>query len=254
MMEQMPLVSVIMPAYNVEKYIEEAINSVLAQSYTNWELLVIDDGSTDKTLQIVQKIAEKDNRVFLIRNEKNMGVARTRNRGFELCTGEYVALLDSDDIWHTEKLEKQVDLAKTTGADILYCSYRIVDDNGQKKCNDLIVPEVLDYKFLLVENIIGLSTAFLKSEIVKKYRFNPNFYHEDYVFWLQLLQDGKKARGLKEVLSDYRLVPNSRSANKWNSAKNRWLIYRKYLKKSFIESAFLFVNYALAGFRKYKTF
>ena len=253
-MDHMPLVSVIMPAYNVENYIEEAIYSVIGQSYANWELLVIDDGSKDRTVEIVRKIAEQDKRISLIQNEKNMGVARTRNRGFELSKGEYVALLDSDDIWHTDKLEKQVKLAKETGADVLCCSYRIVDIDGQKKCNDLIVPEILDLKFLLIENVIGLSTTLLNAEVIKNYQFNPEYYHEDYVLWLQVLQDGKIIRGVKEVLADYRLVPNSRSANKWKSAKNRWLIYRNYLKKPFLECVYLFVNYAFAGFRKYKSF
>lgn len=251
-MEQMPLVSVIMPAYNVEKYIEEAIQSVIVQSYTNWELLVIDDGSTDKTLEIVQKMAEKDNRIFLIKNEKNMGVARTRNRGFELCKGEYIALLDSDDLWHAEKLEKQVNLAKETGADIIYCSYGMFDAEGKKEYNDLIVPESLDYDFLLIRNVLSCTTTLFTVDIAKNYRFNPDFYHEDFVFWLQLLEEGKKARGLTEVLADYRLVQNSRSSNKGKSAKHRWLVYRQYLKKPFLESVILFVNYALAGFRKYK--
>ena len=112
-----PLVSVIMPAYNAEKYIEEAIRSVLSQTYTNWKLLILDDGSTDRTAELAERFANADTRIRLLRNPQNMGVARTRNRGFDMANGDWAALLDSDDVWHSDKLEKQLAAAERSGAD-----------------------------------------------------------------------------------------------------------------------------------------
>lgn len=103
-----PLVSVIMPAYNAEKYIEEAVSSVLSQTYKNWELLILDDCSSDCTAEIAEYFASLDTRIRLLRNPQNMGVAKTRNRGFDIAKGEWIALLDSDDVWHSDKLEKQL--------------------------------------------------------------------------------------------------------------------------------------------------
>lgn len=130
-----PLVSVVMPSYNSEKYIPEAIHSVIAQTYENWELLIIDDGSTDSTANIVKQFSDIDSRITLYSNSKNMGVALTRNKGMDLAKGSWIALLDSDDVWHKDKLEKQLELAKKAGADIVYCSYCLIDKYGKKYLN-----------------------------------------------------------------------------------------------------------------------
>ena len=247
-----PTVSVVMPAYNAERFVEQAILSVRNQSVTDWDLLVLDDGSTDRTVQIVQRLAAEDSRIRIILNEKNIGVARTRNRGFDLCQGQYVALLDSDDIWHPQKLEKQLALAEEKNADLVYCTYAIVDGQGQKVRLDYVVPETVSLQDLLRENVIGCSTVLMSSEVLKKYRFTTEFYHEDYVLWLQLLQDGYVAVGCREALVDWRLIENSRSFNKRRSAQNRWKIYRKCLHLPFGKSVRCFVSYALAGIRKYR--
>ena len=246
-----PLVSVIMPAYNAEKYIEKAIMSVVNQTYTNWELIVIDDGSKDSTSEIVEKLVKKDERIAFFANEKNMGVARTRNRGFDLAKGEYVALLDSDDIWLEEKLEKQLVLFTETDADIVYTSYGIIDVEDKKYKENYLVPPQTDFEKMLGENHIGCSTVLLKKSVTEKYRFNENFYHEDYVLWMQLLKDGYKACGLTEVLVQYRFYPGSRAANKIKSAQKRWIIYREYLDLPFVKSVVSLVNYMLAGIKKY---
>lgn len=246
-----PLVSVIMPAYNAERFLEDAIRSVMAQSVTDWELLVLDDGSTDATAAIAANLAQQDSRIRFLPNEVNMGVAKTRNRGFDLCRGQYVALLDSDDIWLPEKLEKQLALAQNTGADILYCSYGIMDEHGNPSRKDYVVKEYVDLKALLKENIIGCSTVMLSKKAVETYRFAEDFYHEDYVLWLQMLQDGCKAVGCREILVQWRLIANSRSFDKRRSAKKRWLIYRRYMHMPAWKSAWYFAGYAIAGLKKY---
>ena len=249
--ERAPLVSVIMPAYNAARFIEEAIRSVMAQTLTDWELLVLDDGSSDDTVRIAQTLAQTDSRIKVLPNEHNMGVARTRNRGFDLCRGRYVALLDSDDVWYPQKLERQTALMQETGAALCYCSYAIVDADGNKTRADYLVPAAVDLDALLKQNVIGCSTVMLCTEVTETYRFEEDFYHEDYVLWLRLLQDGCKFVGCTQLLAAWRYVENSRSFNKWNAAKKRWLIYRRYLQLGFVYSARLTAEYALQGLRKY---
>ena len=153
-----PLVSVIMPAYNAEKYIEEAVSSVLSQTYKNWELLILDDCSSDCTAEIAEYFASLDTRIRLLRNPQNMGVAKTRNRGFDIAKGEWIALLDSDDVWHSDKLEKQLAVAGRAGADIIYCSYALVNESGAH-LSDYIVPETTSYDAMLRESVLSCSTV-----------------------------------------------------------------------------------------------
>lgn len=246
-----PLVSVIMPAYNAGRFVEEAVRSVMNQTLQNWELLVLDDCSSDDTVAIVQRLMEEDSRITLLRNEQNMGVARTRNRGMDLCRGNYIALIDSDDAWHPEKLEKQIARLRGTGADFSYCSYAIIGADSRKVKPDYLVPEVTTFESLLRENTIGCSTVMLSRGIVEKFRFETDFYHEDYVLWTRLLQDGYHAVGCPEVLVNWRYIENSRSFDKKKAAGNRWRIYREYLKLPIWKSIWFFCGYATASLKKY---
>ena len=247
-----PLVSVLMPAYNAEKYIEKAIRSVIAQTVSDWELVIIDDYSQDRTCQIAEALARADARIRLYRNEQNQGAARTRNRGLDLCRGQYVALLDSDDVWYPEKLEKQLVLAQAENADIVYCAYAIVDENGQKRFHDFIVPEHTDLEATLVKSVISCSTALLGRNVTEHYRFPVEYYHEDLAMWVQLLGDGLKAVGTSQVLAEYRVRYASKASNKLSVAKWRWQIYRTLMGLSVRKSAVYFVQYAAAGAVKYR--
>ena len=247
-----PLVSVIMPAYNCEKYIEIAIRSVITQTYQNWELLVIDDGSTDTTPDIVKALSLEDPRIQLIANPENLGVAKTRNKGFELSNGGYVALLDCDDVWLPEKLEKQVSLAQNTGVDIIYCSYSIVDETGKKICADFIVPDKTSYEEMLIKSVISCSTALLSRTIIENYSFRTDYYHEDFLLWLELMRDQKSACGVVDVLAEYRILCGSRSSNKLKTALGRWKIYRQYMKVPFFKSIKLIMQYAFLAVSKYR--
>lgn len=244
-----PLVSVIMPAYNAEPFIAEAISSVLAQSVTDLELLVIDDCSMDGTYGIAMQQA--DPRICVLRNEKNAGVARTRNRGIEMARGKYIAFLDSDDIWHPQKLQRQLERLEAAGADLCYCSYAIIGRNGEKAKGDYIVSDTATFCDILKENYIQCSAMLIRAEVVKKYMFNTEFFHEDYILGLNILKDGHKAVGCPELLLSWRYLDNSRSFNKKKAAMNRWRIYRKYLQLPLHKSVYFFTGYALAGFRKY---
>lgn len=246
-----PLVTVIMPAFNAEQFIEAALRSVIGQTVSDWELLVLDDCSQDGTCDIVERLAAEDERITLLRNETNQGVARTRNHGLDLARGQYVAFLDSDDVWHSEKLEKQILKISKTGADLAFCSYAIVNSVGEKAKRDYIVPDSIDFSGLLKENVIGCSTVLLTGTVAQQYRFQTDFFHEDYVLWLSLLEDGYKAVGCTEVLVDWRYLENSRSFDKRKSAGNRWKIYREYLRLPIWKCIWAFSGYAVSAFRKY---
>jgi len=250
--ETSPLVSVIIPAYNAEPFLRETIESVLSQTVSDWQMLLIDDGSSDNTQKIVTEFAQKDPRIQLVVNESNMGVAKTRNRGMELCRGKYVALLDSDDYWKPQLLEKMIARAEETGADIIYCSYEIVDEQGSKVCNDFIVPPETTFEESIVRSVITCSTVLLTRQLVEKYRFPTNMYHEDIALWFQILKEGGVARGVPEVLAAYRQRANSRSAGKLGSAKRRWVVYRKHLHMPVIQCIFVMMRYGYYGIIKYK--
>ena len=245
-----PLISIIMPAYNCERFIEAAIRSVMMQTYHNWELIVIDDASTDATFDIVCRMMEKEPRIRGIQNPTNMGAARTRNLGLDLALGEYVAFLDSDDSWNANKLTDQLLCMKNASAALCFTSYAIVDENDTF-CRSYNVPKEICFEELLKENVIGCSTVLISKEIVDKYRFVTDFYHEDYCLWLDILKDGYRAVGCDKELVRWRLFTRSRSFNKKRSAMNRWKIYRKHLHLSLFKSTKAFASYAIRGFKKY---
>jgi len=245
------LVSVIMPACNSENYIAEAITSVLEQTVSDLELIVIDDGSTDGTKAVVEEIAAKDPRVRLVVNDGNLGVAKSRNHGLELSRGTYTALLDSDDYWNRDFLEKMIARAEQTDADIVYCSYALVDENNKKVCNDFLVPEQVGYEYSLIRSVITCSTVLLTRKMVEKYRFPYDIYHEDIALWFQMLKEGAKAYGVTEILAAYRQRSGSRASNKFKSALRRWAVYR-YLGICGPKCLWLMFRYSIYGVIKYK--
>lgn len=243
------LVSVVMPAYNAERFIEETIQSVVWQTYENWELIVVDDCSTDGTRSLVMQWADRDSRITLLPCRENGGVAKARNVGIAAAKGRWIALLDSDDLWMADKLEKQLKLAEETGAELIYCSYALMSPERE---TIFLVPEETDYEKTLVQSVISCSTVLMEKSIAQRYPFSSTYYHEDYILWLSILRDGHRARGCREVLAKYRLHPNSRASNKWNSARQRWVVYREYLHLPLFKSCKVFVRYTLAGLKKYK--
>lgn len=250
--ESTPLVSVIMPAYNAEKYIEQAIRSVQKQTVRSWELIVVDDRSTDKTAEQIRRLAAEDMRIIPVYSEMNHGAAESRNIALRQCRGEFVALLDADDVWHPQKLERELERARETDADLVYSSYAMIDEQGTRCFSDFIVEESTDLQSMLNCNTIGCSTVLMKAKVLEKRPFVTDFYHEDYVMWLSLLQAGCTAVGVRDILVDYRVARGSRSFNKLKSAKNRWRVYRDYLKLPLIPSVKAMAGYAINGLKKYR--
>ena len=245
-----PLITVVMPNYNGHRFVEQAIDSVLLQTYQNFELLVVDDCSQDDSLQLIKKKAQSDKRIRVIVLETNAGVANARNVGIRKANGKYVALLDNDDLWTEDKLERQLAIADK-GADIVYSSYDFIDEQNNEIRKPFIVPKQTNFNKMLASSVIGCSTSFIKTELMQAHPFNPEFYHEDYVLWMELLRVCPTAYGDEKVLMHYRQVTGSRSNKKGNAAKERWNIYRKALNLNMVTSAWAFMRYAVNGVMKY---
>lgn len=247
-----PAVTVVMPIFNAVRFLEQAVASVQGQSFHDWELVLVDDASTDGSAMLAEGLASSDPRIRLLRNEKNLGVAETRNRGIWDARGTWVAMLDSDDYWEPSKLEKQMALAAASGAEMIYCSYRMIDESGEPFGNSFLVPETTDLEGMLVRSVISCSTAMIRRDVLLSHPFHGDYAHEDLVLWLELLHAGCRAAGCGEVLANYRVFDSSRSGNKLKAAAGRWSVYRSYLKLPLIRSATLFLRYAVCALQKYR--
>lgn len=242
--------SVIMPAYNAAKFIKESIESVLSQSYGNWELIVINDASTDNTKEIVNSYTLKDKRVKLINLERNKGIANARNIGIQHVTGRYVSFLDSDDLWKNEKLEKQKKFMEKNNVVFCYTEFELIDEVGKLLNQKRVVPESLEYKELLKVNHIGCLTVTIDLRTIKKVEM-PYIKHEDYATWLRILKDYNiKAYGLKESLAYYRKTSTSTSANKLLTLKWTWDIYSNFLGYGKFKAIFLMCSFIINTIKK----
>lgn len=251
MQEDFGLISIIMAAYNTEKTIEQAINSVLSQTYTNFELLVVNDCSTDRTAELVKSIAAKDSRVRLISNVKNSGVSYTRKHGLEEAKGSWIAILDSDDAWAPKKLEKQIDLQRRTNADLLFTGSAFMDSDGQPIDWYLHAPAEVTYRQLLKQNVLSNSSALVRKELYAKHYAIGDGMHEDFAIWLSILKKGTKAYGVDEPLLIYRIAKSSKSGNKVKAARQNWNTYR-YVGLNLMEAIYYECWYIFNGIRKYR--
>lgn len=248
---QFGLISIIMAAYNAECTIEQAVTSVLNQTYTNFELLIIDDSSKDNTLSIVEKFREKDKRIRVIRNTQNSGVSYTRKHGLEEAKGEWIAILDSDDAWAADKLEKQIRLQKKTGGDLLYTGSAFMDSDGNPIDWYLQAPKEIRYRQLLKQNLISNSSSLVRKELYSEYYVSDDSMHEDFAIWLGILKSGKCAYGVDEPLLIYRLSKKSKSGNKFKAAKMNWNTYR-YMGLNVFAALYYECWYIVKGVLKYK--
>lgn len=251
MFEDFGLISVIMAAYNAEKTVGFAVDSVLKQTYENFELLVINDCSTDSTEKIVKEYAAKDARVKLITNPENLGVSLTRLEGLKQAKGDWIAILDSDDAWMPEKLEKQISLQKRLNADVVFTAVTYIASDGKSLNWVLNVPESVNYKKLLKQNIITNSSAITKKDLFEQYYAIGDDMHEDFAIWLNILKAGYKAYAIDEPLTIYRVSVNSKSGNKFKSAVMNWKTYR-YMKMNIFSSAYYMCWYTVNGILKYR--
>ena len=248
--ESSPLVSVITPAYNSSKYILQTIRSVIGQTHQDWEMMVIDDRSTDDTAEVVCKAMREERRIHLICTKENKGPAICRNTGIDRARGRYIAFLDSDDIWLPRKLELQLDLMRRKDCPLTYSAYKKIDEQGNPIGGLVEVPSAVAYRDLLKTNVIGCLTAMYDTRDLGK-RFMPLIpLRQDYALWLNILKTEGTAFGLNECLAFYRVRSRSISRNKLEAAKWQWRTYRKVEKLSLPASLYYFAHYVCAGIRK----
>ena len=244
------MVSVITPAHNIEKYIDKAIESVQAQSYEEWEMIIVDDVSTDATADLVQSYAEKDSRIKLIRSGERKGAAGSRNKAIEKSKGKYIAFLDSDDVWKPEKLRKQLDLMKNNDLAFTYSSYDVIDLEGKQIATFATIPEI-SYSSMLKTCSVGCLTAIYDQEKLGKMYMPDLPTKEEYVLWLNIMKKIGTTQGITESLAGYRVGQTSVSSDKLNAALWQWKVYRESEKLGLAKSIYYFINYAYHGFKKY---
>lgn len=248
-MSDAPLVSVITPACNAEAFIAETIASVQAQTLSDWEMLVADDASGDRTAEIVAGLAAQDPRVRLIRLERNGGVARARNAALAEARGRFIAFLDSDDLWLPQKLQRQVAFMKERDAAVSYTAFRRIDESGSRIGRLVAVPPRLTYRQLLKNTAIATLTGMADTAKTGPLRMTQA-RRDDYILWLSILKRGFVAEGLQEDLARYRVVRGSLSSKPKRSAAWVWNVYRRVEGLGPLQSAWCMAHYGARAFLK----
>ena len=244
------LVSVITPCYNAADYIADTIESVLAQTYRNWEMIIIDDCSSDKSSEIILSYAEKDGRIHYLKTDSPSGSpSRPRNIGLEHAKGEYIAMLDSDDIWLPSKLEEQLDFISNNGYDFVYSCYEKISHDGVRSGRTIRTKGSADYQDLLKSDEIPCLTALLRSDVIGDARF-VHEEKEDYIFWLGILKKGITAHNTGIVHALYRLSKNSRSSDKVKMFKSQWNVIHNIEGVNFFKATYCMAIYAFKGIAK----
>ena len=242
------LVSIVMPMYNAEMFVAEAIESVIFQDYACWELLIVDDCSTDGSVALVEDWIKNEPKIRLINSDINGGPAAARNLGIKAAKGTYLAFLDSDDYWHKNKLSRQLSFMRT-GKLVTYTGYQKVTEQRASKGKPIHARTSVTYSQLLNSNDIPCLTAMYNLKGLGK-RYMKPVGHEDYVYWLSILKEGTTAYGLNEVLAYYRVRSGSVSNDKFKAAGFQWNIYRNIENLSLFKSFYHFVIYTYRGIKK----
>ena len=241
------MISIVTPVYNAAAFIRQTMEMVQAQTYTDWELLLVDDGSKDNSIDVIEAFLKEkpDDRIRLINKGVNEGAALTRNRGIKEAKGRYIAFLDADDVWLAHKLQTQMAYMEKTGAGFVFSAYEFGDEEAVGTGRVVHVPQTLTYKKALSRTVIFTTTVLLDTEKIKKELiYMPNVPSEDSATWWQILRAGHIAYGLDQVLAIYRRPAKSLSSNKLKAIQRIWYLYRKVEKLPLIPSCIAFVGWA----------
>ncbi|WP_405078190.1 glycosyltransferase family 2 protein [Pectobacterium versatile] len=243
------MISIIMPVHNGECTIRKSIDSILNQSFQDIKIYIVDDCSDDDTPSIIS--GYNSDRIFYLRNKENLGVAESRNVGINFSKGKYISFLDSDDIWHPEKLKKQIDILNS-GFDVVCSNYiAFQSENNLMEGRKRMSPEVIFFKDMLKSNFIGNLTGIYNAEKLGKF-YQKNIGHEDYVMWLGIMTRAQKAYCVQEPLAYYRVSSTSLSGNKFKAMLWQWNIYRNEVKLSLVSSCYFFFCYVFYALKKRK--
>ena len=241
------MISIVTPVYNAAAFICQTMEMVKAQTYTDWELILVDDGSKDNSCEVIETYLDEkpDARIRLIKKEKNEGAALTRNCGIKEAKGRYIAFLDADDVWLKHKLQRQMEFMEKEDAGFVFSAYEFGDEEAVGTGRIVHVPESLTYKKALSRTVIFTTTVLLDTKkIPKELIYMPNVPSEDSATWWQILRQGYVARGLDEVLAIYRRPGKSLSSNKLKAIQRIWFLYRNVEKLSLWDSCIAFVGWA----------
>ena len=238
------LVSIITPCYNSEKFLDECISSVLNQTYQNWEMLIVDDNSSDNSSILINSYSKKDERIKPLYLNDNIGAAMARNKAISKSKGKYLAFLDSDDVWLPKKLEVQTNFMKKNNCSFVFSSYSVISDDEKPKYT-ISVPETITYKKYLKNTIIGCLTVMLDKEKLKNIKMPNLRSSHDMALWLNLLKQEKYAYGIAQDLAIYREHKSSNTSNKFRAIYDVWNVYRKHEKLNLFYSIYNFVFYAI---------
>jgi len=244
------LVSIITPCYNSDRFINECICSVLEQTYTNWELLIVDDASEDSSKHLINGFTEKDSRIRPFFLDKNVGAAEARNVAISEAKGRYIAFLDIDDVWKKEKLTKQIAFMKHHDIAFSFSSYQPMSEDGNQIFKEIKAPLIMDYNLFLKNTIIGCLTVVLDKSKIGDFRMPNLRTSQDMALWLSIMRNGISAYGIQKSLAYYRIVERSNTANKLKVAKGVWNIYRIQEELGYLRSVWCFLNYAFNAIKK----
>lgn len=246
------LVSIIIPVYNASRFLEETINSIQEQTYSNWEAIFIDDCSSDNSYDIIKQYQKNDKRIKVIKNKINNGAAISRNNGIDYAKGEYLCFLDADDKWHPEKLEKQINFMQELNCEFSFTGYQFANEKCNPNGKIVSVPNKINYKQALKNTTIWTSTVmFNMGKLTKDDIYMPNIKRgQDTATWWKVLKKIEYAYGLNEVLSYYRRTNNSLSANKLTALKRTWNLYRNVEHLNILSSFYNFCWYCFNAVRR----
>jgi len=244
------LVSIITPCYNSAKFLKETIDSVLIQTYPYWEMIIIDDNSRDSSREIIEGVILKENRIKSIYLNENIGPAAARNVGFKEAKGKYIAFLDSDDLWMSNKLEEQIAFMQTNKIAFSFTTYTRINEKGDKRLSTIVAPKLMSYDSYLFNTIIGCLTVILDREEIGDFKMQDLRSSHDMVLWLEIMKKGFNAYGLNQDLAQYRVVKTSNTAQKWKAALEVWIIYRTVEKLSVSYSLYYFFGYVFHAIKK----
>ena len=246
------LVSIITPCYNGASYISETIESVIAQTYENWEMIIIDDGSKDNSADIVKKYQSQDKRIILIQ-QANAGSAAARNKGIRMAEGQYICLLDADDIWLPEFLEKQINFLEEKGAICVACAYDHIDDKSNDVLHTTSVKPIITIKDMKIMNQIGcLTGVYDRSKYGKVYlKEELKSLRDDYAYWYDIVSLEGREYGNQESLAKYRVYSSSTTGKKAKLIKIQYRFYRCYLKENPIEAGLSLIRWVISGVKKF---
>lgn len=247
-----PLVSIITPSYNSAKFIAETIQSVQNQTYPNWEMIIVDDGSSDETESVVLSINQNDNRIQFHKLSQNSGPAVARNTGIEKATGDYMTFIDADDIWFPTFIENNIKTIQETGIPFVFSSYRRANEQLEFVYSDFIVPHKVSYSDILKSNSISCLTAFVDTKKLGKKYMPLIRKRQDMGLWLNYLKVIPFAHGIQETQAIYRIRENSLSRKKLDLIKYQWQFYREVEKLNVFQSAYYMLHWMYRGFMKYR--